>query len=432
MRPISSWGRLSADLHEVLELQEPNKIAKQLAEKLPGIPYGMGRSYGDVCLNPAGRLWQTSKLDHFIHFDEYTGCLICEPGVLLGDIQTLMIPRGWGLAVSPGTQFVTVGGAIANDVHGKNQHLLGSFGDHVLAISLLRTNGEVIQCGPDLETDYFAATVGGLGLTGLIVEVALQLRRVPGPWLSTETLPYKNLAEFFQLASSSEENWEHTVSWVDCSSGVKGRGLFMRANTIAIENLPEPKIFRRTMPILPPFSLINKISLPIFNKLYFNIKKWQAGPVISHYQPFFYPLDKIHRWNKIYGPKGFFQYQSLVPIEHGQESVAAMLGEIARSGEGSFLAVLKTFAKRKSLGMLSFVQPGVTLALDFPNRGAKTIKLLASLDAIVREAGGRLYPAKDARMPRDLFESGYPRLNEFLQYRDPGISSAFSRRLMGS
>jgi FAD/FMN-containing dehydrogenase len=183
---------------------------------------------------------------------------------------------------------------------------------------------------------------------------------------------------------------------------------------------------------VPPVSLVNRLSLRPFNIAYYNLKKWQAGRAIAHYEPFFYPLDNLLEWNRMYGPKGFFQYQSVVPREVGQDAVQAMLKEIARSGDGSFLAVLKTFGNRQPIGMLSFPQPGVTLALDFPNHGARTLKLFARMDDIVREAGGRLYPAKDARMPRELFEAGYPRLNEFLKYRDPGISSGMSRRLMGN
>lgn len=392
----------------------------------------MGRSYGDVCLNPGGVLWNTTRLDHFVEFDERAGRLVCEAGVVLRDIQRLAIPRGWILPVTPGTQLVTVGGAVANDVHGKNHHVLGSFGDHVRRIRLVRTDGEIIDCGPGLRADWFAATVGGLGLTGVIVEAEIQLRRVPGPWLDTETIPYASLTEFFQLADDSEADWEHTVSWIDCISGRDTRGLFMRGNPTDIEERPQPKRRNLTMPVVPPISLVNRLSLRPFNATYFNFKKWRAGRAITHYEPFFYPLDNLLEWNRMYGPMGFFQYQSVVPRDVGQEAVRAMLGEIARSGDGSFLAVLKTFGNRQPVGMMSFPQPGVTLALDFPNKRARTLKLFERLDAVVREAGGRIYLAKDARMPRDLFEGAYPRLNEFLKYRDPGISSEMSRRLMGS
>lgn len=433
MRPVSSWGRLNAHPRNIISLNDPNKVSNQIMSgPYPGLAYGMGRSYGDVCLNPEGVLWMTTGLDHLIAFDEVSGRLICEAGVLLRDIQRLTIPRGWILPVTPGTQMVTVGGAIANDVHGKSHHVQGSFGDHVQSITLARTDGEIICCGPQNFPEWFAATVGGIGLTGVIIQAEIQLRRVQGPWLDTETAPFANLDEFFRLSDDSETQWEHTVSWIDCISGGGGRGLFMRGNPADIGHRPEPKGRKLTMPIVPPVSLVNQLSLRSFNTAYYTLKKWQAGRAIVHYEPFFYPLDNLLEWNRMYGPKGFYQYQSVVPREVGKDAVQAMLKEIARSGDGSFLAILKTFGHRQSVGMLSFPQPGVTLALDFPNHGARTHKLFERLDAIVREAGGRIYLAKDARMPRDLFEAGYPLLAEFQKFRDPGISSELSRRLMGS
>lgn len=430
MVAVSSWGRLGQWEHDVHAVADRRQLANIIGATRPGICYGMGRSYGDVCLNPDGTLWKTTGMDRFIGFDEGTGRLICEAGVLLRDIQRLVIPRGWILPVTPGTQLVSVGGAIANDVHGKNHHVLGSFGDHVQQITLVRTDGEVIECGPQLRPDWFAATVGGLGLTGVIQTAEIQLRPIAGPWLDTETIPYGNLNEFFSLADGSEAEWEHTVSWIDCISG-GGRGLFMRGNPTDAGSRQARKVRKRTMPIVPPVSLVNRLSLRLFNTAYFNLKKQQAGRSVSHYEPFFYPLDNLLEWNRMYGPKGFYQYQSVVPRSVGQDAIHAMLREIARSGDGSFLAVLKTFGDRPPMGMLSFPQPGVTLALDFPNKGKRTVDLFEKLDSIVREAGGRIYPAKDARMPRDLFEAGYPRLSEFLRYRDQGISSAMSRRLMG-
>ncbi len=433
MKPISAWGRLSAHPHRVISLRDPSSARAFICNgPHPGVAYGMGRSYGDVGLNPEGTIWMTTELDHFVAFDDATGRLVCEAGVLLRDIQRLVIPRGWILPVTPGTQLVTVGGAIANDVHGKNHHVHGSFGDHVMSLEIIRTNGESIRCGPDEQTDWFAATVGGLGLTGVIVQAEIQLNRVAGPWLTTETVPYANLDEFFLLADDSEAHWEHTVSWIDCISKGGGRGVFMRGNSTDVGCRPAPNGRKLTVPIVPPVSLVNRLSLRPFNIAYYHLKKWRAGKAVSHYESFFYPLDNLLEWNRMYGPKGFFQYQSVVPREVGQDAVQAMLKEIARSGDGSFLAVLKTFGNRRSVGMMSFPQPGVTLALDFPNHDERTYKLMERLDAIVREAEGRLYLAKDARMPRGLFEAGYPRLSEFMKYRDPGISSGLSRRLMGS
>jgi len=430
MRKVSSWGRLSALPHEVIELADRDRLASSLAAHRPGIAFGLGRSYGDECLNPQGVLWSTASLDRLISFDEASGRLVCEAGVRLLDIQRLMIPRGWSLPVVPGTQLVTVGGAIANDVHGKNHHRAGTFGDHVTALRLHRTDGETIDCGPAERQDWFAATVGGLGLTGVIGQAELQLRRTPGPWLEAQTLPFRGLDAFFELSSTSETEWEHTVSWIDCTSGADVRGLFMRANSVA--HARPTKIARqKNFPFTPPVSLVNRLTLRALNETYYAVHSRQAGRRVVHYEPFLYPLDGIGQWNRLYGPKGFYQYQCVVPPASGRQAVQEMLVAIARAGEGSILAVLKTFGDRTPPGLLSFVAPGVTLALDFQNRPG-VLQLFERLDAIVRTAGGRLYPAKDARMSREMFEATYPRLGEFVAYRDPGIGSAMSRRLMGS
>lgn len=426
--PVSSWGRLDAPLHYLKPLHDDQVLPADL--KVKGLAFGNGRSYGDVCLNPAGVLWTMKGLDRFMEFDDATGLITCQSGVLLRDIQRLVIARGWMLPVTPGTQLITLGGAIANDVHGKNHHIMGSFGDHVLSLRLLRTDGEVIECGPGNQANWFQATVGGMGLTGVITQATVQLRRVHGPWLKTENEHYSDLSSFFDLADKSESDWEHNVSWVDCLNG-KGRGVFMRANHADARTGPMPATDGLDIPFVPPVSLVNPFSLRPFNWTYFQMQARKRGTTLMHFETFFHPLDKIKNWNRIYGPKGFYQYQTVVPRSAGKEALQAMLKTISRSGEGSFLAVLKTFGNRQSIGMMSFPMPGVTLALDFPNQGTKTVALLRSLDDIVRSAGGRIYAAKDACMPRDLFEQGYPRLNEFMQYRDSGISSAMSRRLMG-
>jgi FAD/FMN-containing dehydrogenase len=430
MRTQVSWGRLSDLPHDVIPLSRPDNLKSILKTTSPGLARGNGRSYGDACLNPEGVLWTTVGLDHLIAFDQQTGLLTCESGVLLRDIQALVVPRGWTLPVTPGTQMITVGGAIANDVHGKNHHGYGCFGDHVQQISLLRTDGEEIVCGPNQSADWFAATLGGVGLTGLITQATIQLRTIPGSWLETETIAYQTLDEFFSLSDQSESSWEHSVSWVDCVAASGSRGLFMRGNFVEDAGRKPPLQKTKRMPFVPPISLVNQLTLRPFNEAYFWLNKRKQGIQLTHYQPFFYPLDGLLEWNRMYGPKGFYQYQSVVPREAGEASIAAMLSEIKRSNQGSFLAVLKTFGDREALGMLSFAKPGVTLALDFPNKGAETLALFQRLDSIVREAKGRIYLAKDARMPRDLFESGYPRLSEFRKYRDPGISSAMSRRLI--
>ncbi len=431
MVKVFSWGRLEGAESDAHSLHQRGDVSRVIQRTGSGIAHGMGRSYGDACLNPACVIWKTAGLDHFIRWDEETGRLICEAGVLLRDIQRLMIPRGWMLPVTPGTQLVTVGGAIANDVHGKNHHVLGSFGDHVKGVTLCRTNGDVIECGPDHQSDWFKATVGGVGLTGVIVTADIQLRRVAGPWLEAETIPYSDIDEFFQLADASESAWEHTVSWIDCLS-LKGRGLFMRANPIDKKERLISFPRQKKIPFVLPISFVNSFSLKPFNAAYFYLKKRQKGLSIASIESFSCPLDHILEWNRLYGPNGFFQYQSVVPRADALNTINRMRREIRAAGQGSFLAVLKTFGKKAPLGFLSFPQPnGVTLALDFPNKGKTTLALFERLDAIVHDAGGRIYLAKDACQSRDLFVSGYPKLEQFLSFRDPGISSQLSRRLMG-
>ena len=289
------------------------------------LPHGNGRSYGDSNLNPGGALVLSRQLDRFIEFDQATGLITCEAGVLLSEILRLIVPQGWFLPVTPGTQFVTVGGAIANDVHGKNHHLVGSFGNHVTQFELLRSDGSRRVCSLTQHADWFAATVGGLGLTGMITWAQIQLRRISNPYLQTESIRFHSLEEFFELSQTSEADYEYTVSWIDCAFAGKrlGRGLFNRANHApAVMNpalaakLPNPvEASRRRVPFTPPLSLINNLSLKAFNLAYFNRQQGDRVQALQHYRPFFYPLDALLEWNRIYGPKGFYQYQCVVPSE---------------------------------------------------------------------------------------------------------------------
>jgi FAD/FMN-containing dehydrogenase len=353
--------------------------------------------------------------------------------VLLKDIIDVVLPRGWFLPVVPGTQFVTVGGAIANDVHGKSHHREGCFGNHVEQVVLMRTDGAVIDCGPRQLPEWFSATVGGMGLTGVITSARLRLRKVAGPWLEVETHAFETLGAFFELSAASARDWEHTVAWIDCVGGRSGdaRGVFFRGNhAVATDPVRAPR--PRTFPFTPPVSMVNRLSLRLFNQLYYLSHRLRTGRVRQYYLPFFFPLDNLLEWNRIYGPHGFYQYQCVVPADSQHDVVRELLRRISRAGTGSFLAVLKTFGDRPSPGLLSFPMPGTTLTLDFPNLGRRTLSLFDDLNAVVHEARGRLYPAKDACMPREMFERGYPRLSKFLPFRDPGISSNMSRRLLGA
>jgi FAD/FMN-containing dehydrogenase len=397
------------------------------------LPYGNGRSYGDSCLNPDGNLLRARGLDRFIAFDPATGVLRCEAGVTLAEIIDLALPQGWFLPVTPGTRYVTVGGAVANDVHGKNHHRTGSFGHHVRAFELLRSDDSRRICTPTNSDSWFAASIGGLGLTGLITWVELQLRRVPSPVLETENIRFGSLDEFFALSAASADSHEYSVAWIDClaTGRARGRGHFTRADHAPALAEERPKAPGRTlsMPLTPPFSLVNKLSLRPFNSLYYWKQPALRKRRASHLLPFFYPLDGIREWNRMYGPAGFLQYQCVLPPSVARDGIAMLLDEIARSGNGSFLAVLKEFGNQLPPGMLSFPRPGTTLALDFPNTGAEVFRLLDRLDRIVDEAGGAIYPAKDARMSAASFQRAYPRWRDFSDYLDPRFSSGFWRRV---
>jgi L-gulonolactone oxidase len=343
----------------------------------------------------------------------------------------LALPYGWFPPVLPGTRFVTLGGAIANDVHGKNHHRTGTFGRHVRRLGLLRTDGSVHDLGPGDAGGLFAATVGGLGLTGVIAWAELQLARVAGAWLDTEDIAFSGLDGFFTLAEASEASHAYTVAWIDCLATGKslGRGIFSRANPASDPDRAPPRRRRLAAPADAPAGLLNPLTLRAFNTAYFHLKAAGAGGRKAHYDTFFFPLDAIGDWNRVYGRRGFFQHQCVLPEAAARPAVRELVSQIARVGQGSFLAVLKTFGAVASPGLLSFPMKGATLALDFPNRGDDTLKLLARLDDVVLEAGGRLYPAKDGRISAAMFQAGYPALGEFVRHLDPGLSSAFWRRV---
>ncbi len=429
---FESWGRFPKVRQDVFR---PGWAADPIPfEKFSSVlPYGQGRSYGDSCLNDGGTLIVTDRLNRLASFDAEAGVLRCEAGATLEDILGVIVPRGWFLPVSPGTQFVSVGGAVANDIHGKNHHKAGTFGRFVRRFELLRSSGERLVCSPAENADLFGATIGGLGLTGLMTWVEFALKKIPGPHIDVETLPFHSLEDFFRLSDAGDRDFEYTVAWFDgLSSPEKFRGLFYRGNHSAPpDRVKAPSMnLRFAVPFNCPSALLNRWTLGAFNRLYYD---WNAHKPARHsvpYRPFFYPLDTVGRWNRVYGRRGFFQYQCVVPKgEPGRRPVAAVLQEVAKSGQGSFLSVLKLFGDRASPGLLSFPRPGVTLAMDFANRGQKTFDLLERLDGLVRDAGGAVYPAKDARMSAASFQSFFPRWREFAKFVDPKFSSGFWRRV---
>jgi FAD/FMN-containing dehydrogenase len=428
---FGSWGGVFSPRQRVVNMRDRTAPLPAAREGETLLPYGMGRSYGDSCLNDGHALIRARDMDRLIAFDAATGLLRCEAGVLLAEIAEFALPRGFFLPVTPGTRFVTVGGAIANDVHGKNHHRDGTFGHHVPRFELLRSDGARLTCSASDNVELYRATVGGLGLTGLITWAEIRLKRVPGPWLHERTTRFGSLPEFFERCEPLQREHAYVVAWLDCASAAT-RGVFFAADPAEDARPWRPRAPRQ-FPVRPPFSLVNGPTLRAFNELYYRMPRGGAEGRTVGYDGYFYPLDGLLGWNRLYGPAGFYQYQCVVPPDApGREALAAMLARIAASGQGSFLGVLKLFGDMASAGLMSFPRPGYTLALDFPNRGAATLALFEDLDAIVRSVHGRVYPAKDARMSAASFRAFYPEWEAFSAHIDPGFSSSFWRRVTGA
>lgn len=428
-RPAVSWGR-HPHCPPARERWWTNRQENLPDGERPLLAFGNGRSYGDSCLNEGGVLLRMRRLNRLIQFDPCTGVLRCEAGVTLDEVLSLIVPAGWFLPVVPGTRFVTVGGAIANDVHGKNHHRAGSFGHHVRAFELLRSDGSRLRCAPEEHAELFAATIGGLGLTGLIIWAEIQLAKLPSPWLSVTTTRFQNLAEFFELSRASESHHAYNVAWIDCLAPAdrRGRGLFTAANPCT--GLAQgPAQSRRSLrvPFTPPMPVLGGPGLRLFNRCWYHLPRRRHAVV--HYRPYFFPLDGLKDWNRLYGPRGFVQHQCVIPPDVAEDAIRSLLDAIADSGTGSFLAVLKRFGNLPSRGLLSFPRLGTTLALDFPFRGESTLRLLARLNTIVAEAAGAVYPAKDAHMSAEHFRQFFPAWRAFLPHMDPAFSSSFWRRV---
>lgn len=434
-RDHQSWGRYPPANHARVIAPAWRDGLPHL-ERIEGsvLPFGLGRSYGDVCINDGGCLVDTTRLDRFRGFDEETGLLQCEAGTTLREILRVFVPRGWFLPVTPGTKEVTIGGAIANDVHGKNHHRSGTFGRFVRRFELLRSDGSRLTCSPEENSALFSATIGGLGLTGLIVWAEIRLRRIPGPFIDQERIRFPSLDRFFGLSRESDESHEYTVAWLDCIATGRqlGRGIFIRGNH-AQDPRPGGRARgtagRLTIRAEPPEWLLSRPIMRSFNELYYHSQLRRETRSTVHYEPFFFPLDSINDWNLLYGKRGFLQYQCVAPVRDGEQVIREVLERISRSGDASFLAVLKTFGSMPSPGLMSFPRPGYTLSLDFAFRGARTLALLESLDAVVKVAGGAIYPAKDARMSPGVFETSFPALPEYRKLIDARFSSSFWRRV---
>ena len=429
MVKIKSWNNYPKVNHK--NIQSISKLEKLNFDSNKNLAHGLGRSYGDVCLNENGQIILTRNLNQILHLDTEKGFIKIEGGVSIKEILDKITPNGWFLPVVPGTKYVTVGGAIANDIHGKNHHKFGSFGNYVENLQLLRSNGDIVNCSLNENPDYFRATIGGMGLTGIIVSAEIQLQKIKSQFLESQTVRYSSLAEYWDINQEFEEKFDYTVSWIDCQTSNKGglRGIFHSGNhakkQLGNENRKE---FSIPLPFTPPVSVVNNFSKKIINQTYYSLNK-KKGEKYQHYRSFFFPLDLIKKWGKAYGPKGFFQYQFVIPLDTGVEGIKEILKEISIYGRIPALGVLKTFGNIESLGMMSFPRKGITMALDFENKGNKTLDFFNRLDNIVLEHGGALYPGKDSRMSKKMFNNSFSNINEFKKYIDPNFSSSFWRRV---
>lgn len=430
--PFESWGRYPRYSSRLVQLHWQSDFPAILSGSHEHVlPVGMGRSYGDVCLLKDGILLQTSGMNRLLDFDPQTGVITAESGITLAQILDFAVPRGFFLPVTPGTKYVTLGGAIANDIHGKNHEAAGSFGNHVPCFELVRSDGNRLLCSPRDNPEWFHATIGGMGLTGLISWAQLRLKPIVSRGIDYEGIQFHGIDEFLALKQRYEEV-EYTVSWLDCVSTGKNfaRGIFMLGehSRVPAELKPSPAPRLRFPADAPAFAL-NRTSVSAFNAVYFHKQRKPHVRLLQDYEPFFYPLDSVLHWNRMYGRNGLVQFQYVIPWDGAKEGTIAILREIAKSGLASFLAVLKTFGDIPSLGMMSFPLAGIMFALDFPIKAGLTFPLLERLGDMTLDYGGRLYPAKDAAMTPHQFQSFYPDWERFARFRDPMITSSFWERV---
>jgi FAD/FMN-containing dehydrogenase len=429
---FTSWGRYPRYDSTVVSVDAQQQCSDHLmAVEGNALPVGLGRSYGDSGLLKDGTLFATPAMNRVLAFDQSSGMLTAEAGMSLAEILDFAVPRGYFLPVTPGTKYVTLGGAIANDIHGKNHHVAGCFGNHVSEFELVRSDGSKRLCSAAENADWFALTIGGLGLTGIITWATVRLIPIVSRIIESEAIQFHGVDEFLDLAEKSQQ-FDYTVSWIDCTSRGKNfaRGVYMQGGhsktSGKLEPSPKPKL---VFPFEAPGFALNRIAVSLFNTAYFHKQMKPRVKIAADYEPFFYPLDKVLSWNRLYGKRGFLQFQCVIPWESAQKGTIEILDTISKSGLASFLSVLKVFGDVPSPGLLSFPKAGVTLALDLPIKPDRTLPLYRRLADMTREFGGRLYPAKDAAMTGTQFRAFYPQWEQLAAGRDPKITSSFWQRV---
>lgn len=432
---VSGWGRLPEPGREILseDLERATRGAR--------LTRGLGRSYGDSSLPaaPEDRLIGTRLANRILSFDETTGVLRAEAGFSLAELNRLFIPRGWFSPVTPGTKFVTLGGMVASDVHGKNHHQEGCFGAHVRRLRIRLANEEIVECSPEVHSDLFYGSIGGMGLLGHVLDVEVGLRRIPTPWVYTESIRVDDIESFLAALGRAADAWPMTMGWIDCLNRGRslGRGILMAGRWATAEEAPArpfAEAKERTFPVELPNWALNPLTARAFNSLYYHrhVRRRRVG--ISAPDPFFYPLDAVLHWNRAYGPRGFTQYQCVLPRAAGAQAVREFMDLLTELGGASPLCVIKDCGP-EGLGVLSFPLEGTSIAIDMAVT-SETQRIVDRLNEFVIAAAGRIYLTKDRFTRPEHFRAMEPRLPKFLALRekwDPErrLRSAQSKRLFG-
>lgn len=441
--PVSGWGRFPVQVCAHYRPEKRRLVGEILrfGKEPHFLARGLGRSYGDTALNEGGGLIEMTRLDRLLAFDEATGVLECEAGVSIEALLEVFLPRGWMVPVTPGTKFVTLGGAVANDIHGKNHHLAGSFGKHLIELTLLTPRGEVRTCSPELSPELFWASVGGIGLTGVILTLKLRLARTESAWVRVDTTRLAGIEAALELMRATDDDYTYSVAWIDClaQGPALGRSVLMQGDPATPDDLPgrivDPLAVPPRLPCAVPVDLpglvVSRPTVQLMNEVFYRSHPGGTYQLVD-FESYFYPLDRIRHWNRGYGRGGFLQYQVTFPDETARAGLTIVLERLAGIGCASFLAVLKRFGAAGS-GWLSYPFPGFTLALDLPHRPG-IVTFLQELEPRVLAHGGRLYLGKDAVMTPQAYRAMYPRWRQFRDLQrdlDPEgrVSSSMARRL---
>jgi len=433
---LSGWGRTFVPGHET---RSEDLVAVTRGASLSR---GLGRSYGDASLPAEGsdQVVGTTLADRILSFDDTSGVIRAEAGLCLSDMNRLFLPRGFFTPVTPGTRFVTLGGMVASDVHGKNHHVAGTIGRHVQSLKLRVADGRIIDCSREEERELFLATLGGMGLTGHILEVELKLERIPSPWIHQETFRLENLDAMLRALKDSSDKWPMTVGWMDTVATGKqlGRGILYCGRwaepSEAPQRVPKPQEQKIGMPFALPSGVLNRFTIGMFNRLiYLSHHKPHKTAMVDPYT-YFYPLDFVRQWNLAYGKRGVTQHQAVIPNEAGPDGIRGLIELLAKLGASSFLSVIKDCGPEGE-GLLSFPRPGMSLALDIPIN-ENTQNVIDQLNQHVLSCGGRIYLTKDGLTRAEDFRAMEPRLDQFLAVKhkwdpDDRLRSAQSERLFG-